>query len=256
MSDLKTSDLIETTRRHLQGTARNPVNLLDEQKLAATTTITLRYPLTGVQPGAVIEIGWVTYSVVDLDVTTRVLTVLPEVEGSAVDHPVETRVRMRPRHSVRRIIEALNADLMDLSTRGIYKLRSIASVDGVILVPADALVVLDAWSNESEPVHLPASRWKLSDTPSQTVLLGPNDIGYAVFGCTLGQFSYVTDVDVTTTGLVSTAEDLPPLGAAMRLIAGSESQRNLTDTQGDTRRAEEVPAGAVSGALRNLAVMR
>jgi 3-hydroxyisobutyrate dehydrogenase-like beta-hydroxyacid dehydrogenase len=63
-------------------------------------------------------------------------------------------------------------------------------------------------------------------------------------------------MDLDDVGLVSTAEDLPPLGAAMRLLAGLEAQRNLIDTQGDTRRAGEVPAGSITQALRNLAAIR
>jgi hypothetical protein len=155
---------------------------------------------------------------------------------------------------VRRVIEALNADLMDLTTQGIYKLRVTEALDGEIVVPEDAIVVLDVWNTDSE--RSPAVNWRISDTPAGSQQLGPATLGHVVFGCTFSEFSYTADMDVTETGLVSSAEDLPPMGAALRLLVGAEAQRNLVDSQGDTRRAAEVPASAITGALRNLAALR
>lgn len=257
MSDLMTSDLIRMTRQYVQGNARSPVNLLDGAKAAATETITVRYPISGVQTGTTIEIGWVEYAVVDVVLATKSFTVIPEIEGTAVDHADGERVTLRPRYSVRRIIEALNAELMDLSAHGIYKLRPIAATDGEVVVPEDALVLLDVWSNDSDPRQYPASPWTFTDLAGGTTILrGDAILGNVVFGCTLSEFSFTADQDVTDTGLVSSAEDIPPMGAALRLLIGAEAQRNLTDAQGDTRRANEVPATAITGALRNLAAIR
>jgi hypothetical protein len=46
------------------------------------------------------------------------------------------------------------------------------------------------------------------------------------------------------------------LGAQIRVMAGREVKRNFTESQGDTRRAEEVPAGAVGGSILNLQRLR
>jgi hypothetical protein len=54
----------------------------------------------------------------------------------------------------------------------------------------------------------------------------------------------------------STAEDILEMGAQIRLVSPREIKRNFTESQGDTRRADEVPAGAVSGSLANLLRMR
>lgn len=254
MSNLKTSDLIRSTRQLVQGNARSPVNTLASQKLAASNTAVLTYPISGVQIGSLIEIGWVAYSVVDIDVVAKTLTVLEEVPGTAVDAAAGDRVTIRPRYTIRRIITELNNDLMDLSTHGIYKLRSVAAADGVVTVPVDALVVLDVWDLDNE--RNPGVNWRIVDTPTGAELYGARGLDFVVFGCTFGELSYTTDVDLDTVGLVSPAEDLPPLGAAIRLLAGAESQRNLIDTQGETRRAEEVQAGALSGSMRNLVLLR
>jgi hypothetical protein len=256
MSNLKTSDLIRTTRQLAQGNARNPVNTLTAEKLDNVPEATLTYPFGGMQVGMVVEIGWVQYVVVNVDVTNRILTVLPEIEGTAITHPAGTRVSLRPRYPIRRIIEELNNDLMDLSGQGIYKLRTAEGVSGVVVLPVDAVTVLDVWSTDVVPRRVPGSEFRITDTTLGPVFEADTIIGRAVFGCTLGELPYDTDVDLDTVGLVSTAEDLPPIGAAMRLLIGNEAQRNLIDAQGDTRRAEEVPPGAITGAIRNLAAIR
>ena len=60
----------------------------------------------------------------------------------------------------------------------------------------------------------------------------------------------------SSTGLQSTAYDLPPLGAALALMAGAPIRREFIDAQGSSRRAEEVPPGAISGAMRDLRFRR
>ena len=49
---------------------------------------------------------------------------------------------------------------------------------------------------------------------------------------------------------------LEGVGAQIRLMAGREVKRNFTESQGDTRRAEEVPAGAVGNSITNLLRLR
>ena len=61
---------------------------------------------------------------------------------------------------------------------------------------------------------------------------------------------------LSTTGLQASAYDLPPLGAAIRLMSGREIKRNFTETQGDSRRATEVPAGAVQQSSTGLKLLR
>jgi hypothetical protein len=259
MSDLKTSDLIRATRRLVQGNQHGPINTLASNKDDAATAAVMTFPVNGVQVGMAVEIGWVEYVVANVNVTSKTLDLLPEIEGTAIDHLAGARVNMKPRYSSRRIIEELNNDLMDLSAQGIYKLQSVAGVDGVVDPPEGAVVILDVWDEETTSRRHAGVSWRLSDSPSGPVLIGDDsvDVDYMVFGCTLGQLSLTVDQDITTaTGLVSTAEDLPPLGAALRLLAGAEAQRNLLDTQGETRRAGEVPPGALTGALRNLAAIR
>jgi hypothetical protein len=57
-------------------------------------------------------------------------------------------------------------------------------------------------------------------------------------------------------GIPTSAEDILALGAQIRLMSPREIRRNLIDTQGDTRRSEEVPAGAIASSITNLLRLR
>src|SRR5690606_33833503 len=62
----------------------------------------------------------------------------------------------------------------------------------------------------------------------------------------------VGDLDddlVSDVGAPATAMDLLALGASLRLLVGTEVERNRLDSQPDTRRAQEVPATARVQAL-------
>jgi hypothetical protein len=45
------------------------------------------------------------------------------------------------------------------------------------------------------------------------------------------------------TGIPASAWDLPPIGAAISLMAGREIKRSFVESQGDSRRAAEVTGG-------------
>ena len=57
-------------------------------------------------------------------------------------------------------------------------------------------------------------------------------------------------------GIPTSCEDILMMGAQIRLISPREMKRNFTDSQGDTRRAEEVPFGAVTGSVNQIIRMR
>jgi hypothetical protein len=57
-------------------------------------------------------------------------------------------------------------------------------------------------------------------------------------------------------GLPSTCDDLVELGVIIRMMAGREMKRNFTESQGDTRRADEVQASAVLQSVANIQRLR
>jgi len=63
--------------------------------------------------------------------------------------------------------------------------------------------------------------------------------------------------DLTTNCfLPATCDDIVEMGVILRMMGAREIKRNFTEAQGDTRRAEEVPAGAIAGSVANIMRMR
>jgi hypothetical protein len=65
-----------------------------------------------------------------------------------------------------------------------------------------------------------------------------------------------TDNLQTVAGFPLSAEDILVMGAEIRLMAPREMKRNFVESQGDTRRANEVPAGAVANSINNMIRLR
>jgi hypothetical protein len=59
-----------------------------------------------------------------------------------------------------------------------------------------------------------------------------------------------------STGIPASAWDIPPIGAAISLMAGREIKRSFVETQGDSRRATEVSAGASTQSVNALRLLR
>jgi hypothetical protein len=76
-----------------------------------------------------------------------------------------------------------------------------------------------------------------------------------IYKAPYGQFSAESDT-VASVGGTDTLDDLLSIGAQMRLVAPREVKRNFTESQGDTRRAEEVPSGAVANSMIQLQRLR
>lgn len=51
-------------------------------------------------------------------------------------------------------------------------------------------------------------------------------------------------------------EDILEMGVIMRIMSGREIRRNFIEAQGDTRRPDEVPAGAIRDSLTNVMRLR
>jgi hypothetical protein len=63
--------------------------------------------------------------------------------------------------------------------------------------------------------------------------------------------------DLTTNCfLPTTCDDIVETGVILRMMNGREIKRNFIESQGDTRRADEVPPGATRDSITNLARLR
>ena len=224
--------------------------------------------------GVVIEINAELMYVVQVVSTT--ISVLRGYAGSVpAAHAANDIVRVSPKFPTHRIISSLNDDLADISSpaNGLFQMRTTTftyngGVAGYNLDTSGFVVdsiyevthaAVGALANEPEIIS-----WRLKrDRATASFASGNALILYdgAIPGRTVRVLykSPLTPIDATDltkdrslTGLATTAYDLPPLGAAMALMTTRPIRREFLDAQGSSRRAEEVPPGAISASFRDL----
>jgi hypothetical protein len=271
------SDWINSTRSYLMSGYAEERNKLSTAYTAGDTTLTFTYPLGGIRPGARLSIGLNTFYVWSVD--GQVATISAGEDSSTDANAASgSVVKVSPRFTDNEIWKALKDDLYDLSSpssalfdTGTIDLTYNAIVNGYDLSSADNLIsiyevkYLTPGPQMDNP-RINSSGWRLnrdaitSQFPSgiSLQLFQPAYPGYNVRIVYRKYFTIPSSIttDVSTTGLLDSALDLPPLGAAIRLMAGREIKRNFTESQGDTRRAGEVAPGAVMQSVRNLQVLR
>ncbi len=279
------ADWVEATRRHTTSGRQNERNTLGANYTAGSGTLTLAGPLGGIVPGSRISIGLNVFYVSAVSAVGLVATVIGGQEGSTdVNASTGALVRVNPTVTDFEIVEALAADLADLSspTAGLYGVAALTlvapysrSLVGMELTPYSDVIIsilevrwMGDLTDQSDWVTLNQIDYTFQDPGDPAAF--PSGKGLLINGgaciangaivqvvATVGFTAPVALTDpLSATGLPTTAYDLPPIGAAMRLIFPREVRRNETKTQGDTRRAGEVPPGAILNSARGLAAFR
>lgn len=270
-------DLVNETKRHLTSYQREPMNKLAVPLNTTTTSLSFTYQVDQLQAGTYIEIDLELMYVWTIDQATRVATVDRAVLGSVLGvHDAGATVRVNPRFPDFAIFKALNDDLLDLSSpaNGLFAVRAV-NVSSVgsrtaydLAGVSDLIDILEVrYRSRGQQRDWPIlPSWSLSrnvnavEFPSGFTL---NTHAGVPQGTTIrvvykGGFIPFTNLASTTdqAGLPASAVDLPPMGAAVRLVAPREIKRNFSESQTDSRRATEVPPGAVSGSMRAVAALR
>ena len=242
------------------------------------TTVNFTHDTPGIVAGAIIEIGTELMYVFSVNATTNDATVQRGFRGTtAASHSAGDLVTINPKFPAHLVLNAVNDELADLSSpqNGLYQIKTVEftyniSQDGYNLtgVTDDILAVYqvtytDDGSEDTEPV-LPA--WSLRRDRNTASFAS----GYALVlhdDANSGQKVRVqyktgftalaaTSTALSTVGLHTEAYDLPTIGAALRLMSTRPVRREFIDEQGSSRRADEVPAGAISASMRDLRALR
>ena len=272
-------DLIEKTRRHLMGGFGEMRSTLSTNYTAASGTLVLSTAPIGLLPGSRLSSGLNIFYV--SAVVGGTCTVLGGQEGSTdVNATVGALVRVNPKFTDFEIWGALNDDINALSSEGLFTMAGVnltynATLTGYDLGATAAANLLNVYEVKfltpgpyKDMPHMKSYEWRLdrnnvtTDIASGLAirLLNPGNLtnGYTftvVYRSMLQTLVNVTD-DLSITGLQVSAYDLPPMGAAITVMAGREIRRDFTDVQGDSRRALEVPAGAVTASTVGLSRLR
>lgn len=273
-----TADLIAEAKRHLYSYQREPMNKLAADINAASTSLTFTYDIDHLQAGSYIEIDLELMYVWSVEVGPRTATVERAQLGSvATAHDAGDIVRVDPKFPEFAILKALNDEIVDLSspTNGLFAVRTVdvttsggrAGYDltgttgliDIIEVRYDApgsfrsWPILPSWSLARQ---VDATDFASGLTLNTHIGIGSGRTLNVTYKGSFSPLTTLSDNVETVTGLSSTMLDIPPLGAAVRLVAPREVKRNFTDAQGDSRRSEEVPPGAVAASMRGLAALR
>lgn len=273
------STLVDRTRSRILSGVGETLNTLAAVNASLTTVTLQRTPARNVQPGTIISAGLEDMYVWDVVASTGVCTVIRGYLGStAATHSAGEIVRINPPFTDAQIVTAMNEELASLSGQGIFRMRTLdfttssTGVRSYDLVGVSASDFLEAYELRYD-VDSTANTWPLvrdfrivpgalaSEFPSTLMLrvdqaVSSGRAARLLYKARLGLLSALADVVETVTGLEPSAIDLPMLGAIWRLTMPEEIARNRTRSQGDTRRAEEVPPGAKLRAPAGIAQLR
>jgi hypothetical protein len=252
----------------------------ERNKLAASltsgdTSVVTTYDLGGLRTGSVFEIESELFYVWDANPATKTLTVERGYAGTtAASHASGTIVTLNPRFPRAQMLDALNADLDDLSStaNGLFRVVTVdltyngsdrqinITNSGTIL---ELLDVRLRYLADDHPVlsyvrlqtGLPTTDFASGNTLvlDEPIMAGSLRVRYkAPFTRASSESSDLT----TDCFLPATCDDIVEMGVVMRLMAGREIKRNFIESQGDTRRPDEVQAGAIANSIANIQRLR
>lgn len=267
--------VINRTLRQLLSGVVEQKNKLAAGISASATSLTVLYDLDGLRKGSVFEIDSELFYVWEAVAGTKTLTVERGWNGSTpAPHTANAIITTSPRFPRSQVLEALNDELKDLSSpvNGLFQVKHFDfdynGSDDIINLPP----VLDIIDLIGVHVRVTGDNYEwvrkvrlLRDLPTDDF-----SSGYGLKferGIRSGRLRIVYKAPFTTitnesqnltnqAGLPESCEDIINMGVQIRLMAPREIKRNFTESQGDTRRADEVPAGAVAGSVQNLIRMR
>lgn len=270
-----TAVVIDRTLRQLLSGTVEARNKLTTTLTSSDTSVVVDYPLEGLRSGQVCEIDSELMYIWSTDVPTKTLTVQRGFNNStAAAHTAGAVITVNPRFPRAQVLEAVNDELSDLSSpmHGLFQVKTLnidyngsdamINLTGVTSI-IDLLTVSVRYMTDDYPI---ARKIRLiRDMPTddfasgfalrfdQAVFPGRLRVVYkAPYTATAAE---ATDIN-STCGVQETATDIVALGAQIRLMSPREIKRNFTESQGDTRRADEVATGAIANSTANLIRLR
>jgi hypothetical protein len=266
--------LNRASRQLLSGTVEER-NKLASTITSSATSIVLSYDVGGFRAGAVFELESELIYIWEANQTTKTLTVERGFNGTTpAAHTAGVLATLNPRFPRAQMLDALNADIDDLSStaNGLFKVVSTnISYNG-----SDRQVNLTGATNVIDLVDV-RLRYMADDFPIIRNVRLQRDLPTADFASSYAvvlddavmagtlRVRYKTTFtrastessDLTTDcGLPSTCDDLVELGVIIKMMSGRELKRTFIESQGDTRRPDEVPTGASRDSIANLLRLR
>jgi len=245
------------------------INVLSAGTLAGATSLVLANNVVGIAAGSQLAVGLEIFMVAEDPPSTTpgtTVAVIPGFAGSTpADHDAGDLIYVNPQFTDFRIAQQLNHCLTSLDSHGLFRIQQ-------LLIPYtperagydfDAPNFIDVWRvnyNTPGPDHT----WPLlnqrdyyvdlnaevTEFPSgkQFVLRQGGYPGFDIKVSYKASYAELVDLDddvEVVSGLHRSAHEIPPLGAAMRILTGAEVKRTFLTLQPEPRRQDEVPPGSM-----------
>lgn len=268
--------IITKSKRHLLGGITEERNKLQTTVTAGATDIVLTYDLAGFREGTVFEID-AELMYVWLAVTgTKTLTVERGYGGTtAAAHTAGAIATLAPRFPRQQSLDALNDELNDLSSpsNGLYAVveTSLTGYNGSdrmlnLTSATNVIDLIEVRHRELATDFIPQRNYYLqrqlptADFASSFAItfntLPPSGTLRVVYSKSFTNVTLEADDMQTVALLPATCEDIVELGVAIRLMAGREIKRTFPETQGETRRTDEIPSGSTNQSASALRALR
>ena len=267
--------VVDRTIRQLMSGTVEERNKVSSAITATATSVTFQYDLGGMRPGGVIQIDAELMYIWEVSSGTKTIVVERAWNGTTIASHVSGSIAIvDPKFPRSQIIEAINAELDDLSSpmNGLFQIKTMeVNYNGVW-----SMINLPTTDKIIDLVSV-SLRYLATDYPKirrcRLIRDLPNDDFNSGYGIRFDEqvragrmiIVYKTPfINVSSetqnlqniAGVPSSCEDILIMGAQIRLVSPREVKRNFTESQGDTRRAEEVPTGSVSSSINNIIRMR
>jgi hypothetical protein len=266
--------LDRVSRQLLSGTVE------ERNKLASSvdsddTSFVMSYDLGGLRAGTVFEIDSELVYVWEATSGNKTVTVERGYMGTtAAAHTAGAIVTLNPRFPKAQMLEALNQDIDDMSSplNGLFRVVS-TDVDyngadrQINLTGATSIIdLLDVrlrYLATDYPVirkvrlqrDLPTSDFAsgFALVFDESVMAGTLRVRYKA---PFVRVSTISDSLQSVANIPVTMEDILEMGVMSRMLSMREVKRNFIESQGDTRRSDEVPPGAMRDSFSNILRLR
>lgn len=267
--------LLERVNRQLLSGTIEEQNKLSASIDSDDTSLVMSYDLAGLRAGVVFEIDSELFYIWEATSGSKAVTVERGYAGTtAVSHSSGSIVKLNPRFPKAQMLEALNQDIDDLASplNGLFYVNTLdlqyngsdrqVNITGATSI-IDLVDVRLRYLSDDFPVLRKVRLQRdlpTADFPSgfslvfdELVMSGTLRVRYK---SPFSRVSSITDNIQSVAKVPTSMEDILELGVMSRMLSVREIKRNFIESQGDTRRSDEVPAGAMRDSFGNILRLR
>ena len=267
--------LLERVNRQLLSGTIEEQNKLSASIDSDDTSLVMSYDLAGLRAGVVFEIDSELFYIWEATSGSKAVTVERGYAGTtAVSHSSGSIVKLNPRFPKAQMLEALNQDIDDLASplNGLFYVNTLdiqyngsdrqLNITGATSI-IDLVDVRLRYLNDDFPVLRKVRLQRdlpTADFPSgfslvfdELVMSGTLCVRYK---SPFSRVSSISDNIQSVAKVPTSMEDILGLGVMSRMLSVREIKRNFIESQGDTRRSDEVPPGAMRDSFGNILRLR